>query len=82
MWLRDFLPTSVPSARIMVYGYDTKLPGSQSNASILELSKKLLESVKTVRSLDQVSGEEIRAPTRKHCAHNTEEIPAPHLHWS
>ncbi|KAL9471607.1 hypothetical protein ACSS6W_009548 [Trichoderma asperelloides] len=50
MWLRDFLPPSVPNARIMIYGYDTKLPGSQSEASILELSKKLLESVKTSRS--------------------------------
>lgn len=39
----------------MVYGYDTKLPGSQSEASILELSKKLLESVKTSRSGDSVS---------------------------
>ncbi|KAL7918158.1 putative ankyrin repeat protein [Trichoderma austrokoningii] len=44
MWLRDFLPPSVPNARIMIYGYDTKLPGSQSEASILELSRKLLES--------------------------------------
>ncbi|KAL6911038.1 putative ankyrin repeat protein [Trichoderma evansii] len=50
MWLRDFLPPSVPNARILIYGYDTKLPGSQSEASILELSKKLLESVKTSRS--------------------------------
>lgn len=55
MWLRDFLPPSVPNARIMIYGYDTKLPGSQSEASILELSKKLLESVKTSRSGDSVS---------------------------
>ena len=49
MWLRDFLPTSIPNARIITYGYDTKLPGSQSTATILELSKKLLESVKVIR---------------------------------
>jgi hypothetical protein len=55
MWLRDFLPPSVPNARILIYGYDTKLPGSQSEASILELSKKLLESVKTSRSGESVS---------------------------
>jgi hypothetical protein len=54
MWLRDFLPESVPNARILTYGYDTKLPGSQSTASILELSKKLLESVKTIRSQQEV----------------------------
>jgi hypothetical protein len=55
MWLRDFLPESILNARILTYGYDTKLPGSQSTASILELSRKLLESVKTIRSQWQVS---------------------------
>jgi hypothetical protein len=54
MWLRDFLPESISNARILIYGYDTKLPGSQSNASILELSRKLLESVKTIRSRQEV----------------------------
>ena len=55
MWLRDFLPKSIPTARIITYGYDTKLPGSQSTASILELSKKLLESVKVIRNKAIVS---------------------------
>ncbi|KAH0557097.1 hypothetical protein GP486_005115 [Trichoglossum hirsutum] len=50
MWLRDFLPESIPDARILSYGYDTKLPGSHSTASILDLSRKFLESVKAVRS--------------------------------
>jgi hypothetical protein len=54
MWLRDFLPESISNAHILSYGYDTKLPGSQSNASILELSKKFLESVKTIRSQQEV----------------------------
>ena len=54
MWLRDFLPDSVPKARIMTYGYDTRLPGSQSTASVLELSRKLLESVKAIRSQQEV----------------------------
>ncbi|KAL7794022.1 hypothetical protein V8C43DRAFT_314972 [Trichoderma afarasin] len=49
MWLRDFLPASIPNARILTYGYDTKLPGSRSKSSILELSRKLLESIKTTR---------------------------------
>ncbi|VUC26118.1 unnamed protein product, partial [Clonostachys rosea] len=49
MWLRDFLPDSVPRARILTYGYDTKLPGSQSEASITDLSRRLLESIKTTR---------------------------------
>ncbi|KAF3073926.1 hypothetical protein CFAM422_003506 [Trichoderma lentiforme] len=49
MWLRDFLPGSIPNARVLTYGYDTKLPGSRSKSSILELSRKLLESIKTTR---------------------------------
>lgn len=52
MWLRDFLPETVPNARILTYGYDTKLPGSQSEAFIPDLSKRLLESIKTIRSGD------------------------------
>ncbi|PTB53172.1 hypothetical protein M431DRAFT_509509 [Trichoderma harzianum CBS 226.95] len=49
MWLRDFLPGSIPNARVLTYGYDTKLPGSRSKSSILQLSRKLLESIKTTR---------------------------------
>lgn len=54
MWLRDFLPTSIPNARILTYGYDTKLPGSRSNSSILQLSRRLLESIKTTRDENTV----------------------------
>ncbi|KAL7782793.1 hypothetical protein V8C37DRAFT_397655 [Trichoderma ceciliae] len=49
MWLRDFLPKSISNARILTYGYDTMLYGSQSETSILELSRRLLESIKTIR---------------------------------
>ncbi|KAM0518998.1 hypothetical protein ACHAPE_003989 [Trichoderma viride] len=49
MWLRDFLPQSVLKARVLTYGYDTKIYGSQSEESILELAKALLESIKTTR---------------------------------
>ncbi|KAK4061045.1 hypothetical protein Trihar35433_9970 [Trichoderma harzianum] len=49
MWLRDFLPISIPNARVLTYGYDTKLPGSRSKSSTLQLSRKLLESIKTTR---------------------------------
>lgn len=55
MWLRDFLPQEIPNVRILVYGYDTRLPGSQSTASIMELSRKFLESVKTIRKQKEVS---------------------------
>jgi hypothetical protein len=49
MWLLDFLPVTVPNARVMIYGYDTKLPGSQSEKSVVELSRNLLETIKTSR---------------------------------
>ncbi|KAF8252047.1 hypothetical protein K440DRAFT_658315 [Wilcoxina mikolae CBS 423.85] len=49
MWLRDFLPDMVPKARIMIYGYDTRLDGSNSYASIIDLAKGFLQEVKTVR---------------------------------
>lgn len=54
MWLRDFLPTTAPNARIMTYGYDTQLPGSQSEKSVFELSRNLLESIKTSRDKTSV----------------------------
>src|SRR5215472_10987248 len=50
MWLRDFLPESIPNARILTYGYDSRLPGSQSDDSVPDLSKRLLESIKTIRN--------------------------------
>jgi hypothetical protein len=54
MWLRDFLPQSVANTRILTYGYDTKMHDSQSEASILELGKSLLESIKITRGKDTV----------------------------
>lgn len=52
MWLRDFLPEHVPTARIMTYGYDTRLPGSKSTASIREFSQNFLAALNIVRVAD------------------------------
>lgn len=49
MWLRDFLPEHVPTARIMTYGYDSRLLNSNSTASIREFSQNFLEALSTVR---------------------------------
>ncbi|KAL0631516.1 hypothetical protein Q9L58_009624, partial [Maublancomyces gigas] len=49
MWLRDFLPEYVPTARIMTYGYDSTLVNSDSTASIREFSQNFLEALSTVR---------------------------------
>lgn len=55
MWLRDYLPDAVPDARILTYGYDTKLQGSKSSASILDLAMSFLEVVKTARGGEKVT---------------------------
>jgi hypothetical protein len=49
MWLRDFLPEFVPTARILIYGYDSQLKESSSFASIFEFAKQFLDAVKTIR---------------------------------
>lgn len=59
MWLRDFLPDDLErngcNARILTYGYDTKLVGSVSDAGIFEISKQFLEAVKISRPRTEVN---------------------------
>lgn len=52
MWLRDILPDDLPSARILTYGYDTRLAGSHSNARILDYAKEFLDTVMDARCRD------------------------------
>ncbi|KAH8426564.1 uncharacterized protein LDX57_004300 [Aspergillus melleus] len=35
MWLRDFLPSSIPNARVLVYGYRSQVQGNNQSTSIL-----------------------------------------------
>lgn len=49
MWLRDFLPEHVPSARILTYGYDSRLFKNKSTASIREFSRNLLQALGAAR---------------------------------
>lgn len=44
-WLRDFLPDLIPDSRILLYGYDTDLVRSDGKESIMDLARKLLESL-------------------------------------
>ncbi|KAM3495112.1 hypothetical protein MY3957_001534 [Beauveria namnaoensis] len=37
MWLKDDLPRMIPSARVMIYGYDTKLPKNPDCAKLVDL---------------------------------------------
>jgi hypothetical protein len=41
MWLRDSLPHDLPSARIIIYGYDTQLHGSESSQDLEALGSTL-----------------------------------------
>ncbi|KAF8243410.1 hypothetical protein K440DRAFT_637368 [Wilcoxina mikolae CBS 423.85] len=53
-WLRDFLPSDLESnnlrARILTYGYDSKLVKSLCNTSIHDLSGRFLEALKNART--------------------------------
>ncbi|KAL0632553.1 hypothetical protein Q9L58_008574 [Maublancomyces gigas] len=56
MWLRDFIPEDLQenllNARVLTYGYDTKLAGSKSNAYIDDFAKQFLEAVTDARHKD------------------------------
>ena len=41
MWLRDSLPTDLPHARVMLYGYDTQLHGSHTFQDLEALASTL-----------------------------------------
>ncbi|KAF4439923.1 ankyrin repeat-containing protein [Fusarium austroafricanum] len=49
-WLRDFLPYDVPNARILVYGYDSKLDNSHSIENIETMGSALLQYLKAFRA--------------------------------
>ena len=53
MWLRDFLPEDLPGARILLYGYDTNLAGSQSKNILTDLSSNFVAKLHTMRSLSR-----------------------------
>lgn len=53
MWLRDDLPRSMPTARIIIYGYDSKLQGSKSFQSILDIGIRFQAAVRRARPLTE-----------------------------
>ncbi|CAI6098976.1 unnamed protein product, partial [Clonostachys chloroleuca] len=55
VWLRDFLPKDVPNIRVLLYGYDTTLPGSLLKQSIGDLGGALLEQINAYRARDKTS---------------------------
>ncbi|VTT58628.1 unnamed protein product, partial [Fusarium fujikuroi] len=55
VWLRDFLSKDMPNIRVLLYGYDTTLPGSLSKQSIEDLGGALLEQIIAYRASDGTS---------------------------
>lgn len=54
VWLRGYMGEDIPRIRVLIYGYDTELPGSRSKQSIEHLGRNLLEQVVAFRSQNQV----------------------------
>lgn len=50
MWLRDSLPKYLPTARIITYGYDTNLVGSQSFQTIEDIAISLIARLRSIGS--------------------------------
>lgn len=49
-WLKDFLPTDVPSARIMTFGYESTIAFSKSLAKLEDISLELLNTLSMKRN--------------------------------
>ena len=46
MWLRDALPHHLPNARVLIYGYDSKLAGSHSFQNLSDVAARFRASLK------------------------------------
>lgn len=49
VWLRDFAPSDIPSARLITYGYHTKVVDSHSNQGVDDLGRTLLGDLANFR---------------------------------
>lgn len=49
VWLRDALPSDTPNARILTYGYNSQLVGSESFQSLTDLGRTLQVDLEDIR---------------------------------
>jgi hypothetical protein len=49
MWLRDFLPKKLPTARILLFGYNANVAFQTSTAGVREQAENLLNRLKGKR---------------------------------
>jgi ankyrin repeat protein len=50
MWLRDALPRDLPKARVLIYGYDSTVAGSESFQNLGDIASSFRASLKEVTS--------------------------------
>lgn len=55
VWLRDFAPQDIPRARIMTYGYETRVIGSESTQGVEALAQTLLRTLASFRQRTKTS---------------------------
>jgi hypothetical protein len=65
MWLRDFLPSAIPEARIMTYGYDSIVAFDGSASRILDPARDLMEKLRAKRKRDEKEVRLLSLPRRK-----------------
>ncbi|EXK24731.1 hypothetical protein FOMG_18558 [Fusarium oxysporum f. sp. melonis 26406] len=53
VWLRDALPSDIPNARILTYGYDTKLSNSGAFQNLTDLGRALQIDLEGIRDPNQ-----------------------------
>jgi hypothetical protein len=54
LWLRDFLPTDVPGARIYSFGYPSEVAFSADTGKLEDWARALLEGLKAARAGKEV----------------------------
>jgi hypothetical protein len=54
MWLRDYLPKDAPNARILTYGYQSKLQASDSVSLLQDHTNKFVDRLITTRESAKV----------------------------
>ena len=54
MWLNDFLPHALPNARIMTFGYNSRVAGSSSGMGVARFAKDLLNRLRAARAIKAV----------------------------
>ena len=55
MWLQDLLPSKLPRARIMTFGYNASIVGNFSTLRIRDHARKLLSLLRNKRDTEEAS---------------------------